>query len=96
MRSPTDNTTQRLLPLSGDELGELATDVNDLARALARTEHSRRQWVGDISHELRTPLAVQRAELEALQDGVRPLNAAAVDSLIAESKRLERLVARSL
>lgn len=77
---------------SGDELGRLAGDFNDLAAALARTETARRQWVVDISHELRTPLAVLRAELEALQDGVRTLDARAVDALHADVLRLGRLV----
>jgi two-component system sensor histidine kinase BaeS len=54
-----------------DELGELAADFNAMAEILARTEESRRQWISDSSHELRTPIAVLRAEIEALQDGVR-------------------------
>lgn len=59
---------------SGDEVGQLAQNFNDLARALEKTERLRRQWVADISHELRTPLSLLRGELEALQDGVRPLS----------------------
>ena len=82
----------RVAVTSGDELGQLARDVNELAKALARTEQGRRQWVADISHELRTPLAVLRGELEALQDGVRPLTMAAIDSLHADTLRLHRLV----
>lgn len=77
---------------SGDELGRLAGDFNDLAMALERTESARRQWVVDISHELRTPLAVLRAELEALQDGVRALDRRAVDALHTDVLRLGRLV----
>ena len=77
---------------SADELGRLATDFNELAAALERTEQSRRQWVADISHELRTPIAVLRAEVEALQDGVRALDAQALDVLHADVLRLGRLV----
>jgi two-component system sensor histidine kinase BaeS len=76
----------------GDELGRLAVDFNELAAALERTEHSRRQWVADVSHELRTPLALLRAELEALQDGVRALDATALETLHADVLRLARLV----
>ena len=75
-----------------DELGRLGRDLNALAGALEQNEQARRQWVADISHELRTPLAVLRGELEALQDGVRPLEPAAVDSLYADTLRLGRLV----
>lgn len=82
----------RLPRESGDELGQLARDFNDMAAALEQAEHSRRRWVADISHELRTPLAVLRGELEALQDGIRPMGAAAVDSLLTDVLRLNRLV----
>jgi two-component system sensor histidine kinase BaeS len=75
-----------------DELGQLARDFNTLALTLERNEQSRRQWVADISHELRTPLAVLRGEIEALQDGVRPLDQGAVQSLHGEVLRLGRLV----
>jgi two-component system sensor histidine kinase BaeS len=77
---------------SRDELGELARDFNVLAETLERTEQARRQWVADVSHELRTPLSVLKGELEALQDGVRPLDQAAVASLQADVDRLNRLV----
>ena len=77
---------------SNDELGRLARDFNDLAVALERTERSRREWVADISHELRTPLATMRAEIEALQDGVRPLSSQAVDTLHLDVVRLGRLI----
>jgi two-component system sensor histidine kinase BaeS len=81
----------RLSVDSNDELGQLARDFNDLAAALAQAEQTRQRWVADISHELRTPLAVLRGELEALQDGVRPLCQAAVDSLYGDVMRLSRL-----
>lgn len=71
-----------------DELGELASTFNALAARLDASEQERRQWVADTSHELRTPLAVLRAQLEAMQDGLRPL---AVDSLGASLRQVELL-----
>jgi two-component system sensor histidine kinase BaeS len=82
----------RVTVRSSDELGDLARDFNGLAQTLERTESARRQWMADISHELRTPLAVLRAELDAMQDGVRPLDANGVSSLQADVDRLNRLV----
>jgi len=67
-----------------DELGELIGDFNQLAQTLQNSEQARRGFLADISHELRTPLAVLKAELEALQDGVRSLTPEAVKSLQAE------------
>ncbi len=55
-----------------DELGTLAQDFNRMAQALEHTDRARRSFMADISHELRTPLAVVRAEIEAIQDGIRP------------------------
>jgi len=81
----------RLPVESGDELGQLARDFNEMAAALEQSEQARRRWVADISHELRTPLAVLRGELEALQDGIRPLSREAVDSLFGDVMRLNRL-----
>ncbi len=75
-----------------DELGRLAQDFNRLAQTLENNEIARRQWIADISHELRTPLAVLRGEIEAMQDGVRPTDSAAIESLHGEAMRLHRLV----
>lgn len=77
---------------SSDELGQLAQDFNHLAMTLDRNEKLRRAFMADVSHELRTPLAVLKGELEALQDGVRPLTPAAIHSLQAEVATLGKLV----
>ena len=77
---------------SRDELGELAADFNHLAASLEANQKMRRQLTADISHELRTPLAVLRGELEALEDGVRPLTATSLASLQAEVSTLSKLI----
>jgi two-component system, OmpR family, sensor histidine kinase BaeS len=75
-----------------DEFGELAGDFNHLADALARQRDSQRAYIADVAHELRTPIAILRGELHALEDGVRKLDHAAVESLSGEVARLTRLV----
>ncbi len=82
----------RVAVSGNDELSDLGRDFNAMAQTLERTETARRQWMVDISHELRTPLALLRAELEAMQDGVRPLNPESVASLQTDVARLNRLV----
>jgi two-component system sensor histidine kinase BaeS len=74
------------------ELARLGRDINALADALGRNDRARRRWVADISHELRTPIALLRAHLEAMQDGVRPLERTEVDRLHGDVLRLSRLV----
>ncbi|WP_462322258.1 ATP-binding protein [Halochromatium sp.] len=76
----------------GDELAALGRDLNALALTLQQNEQARRRWVADISHELRTPVGLLRAELEAMQDGVRPLNLDTVANLHGDSMRLSHLI----
>lgn len=70
----------------------MAKDFNQLASTLEKNEHMRRDYMADISHELRTPLAILRGELEAIQDGVRPLSVTTLHSLLAETNILIKLV----
>lgn len=57
---------------NSDELGQLCHNFNELANTLAANEKARKQWVADISHEMRTPLSVIKAQIEAMEDGIRP------------------------
>lgn len=75
-----------------DEIGGLARDIDFLAHSLQQADESRKRWMADAAHELRTPLAVLKGELEAIQDGIRPLNADALASLHAEATHLGGLI----
>ncbi len=82
----------RLEPHGSDELGRLVHDFNALAKALERNERLRRQSMADVSHELRTPLAILRGDIEALQDGIRPLDPTHLARLHDSVMMLTRLV----
>jgi two-component system sensor histidine kinase BaeS len=75
-----------------DEIGDVVRNVNRMAEGLQRLEGARRRWLADISHELRTPLTVLRGDIEALQDGVRPLRLDAIGVLHDEVLRIGKLV----
>jgi signal transduction histidine kinase len=75
-----------------DELATLGHSFNQMADSLQKAEELRRAMTADIAHELRTPLAVQRANLEALQDGVYPLSAENLTPVIEQNYLLTRLV----
>ncbi|MBX3657166.1 MAG: HAMP domain-containing protein [Ramlibacter sp.] len=81
------------VPVQGsDEFADLTRTFNDMAQRLARTEQSRQQWLADVAHELRTPVAALRAEIEAVQDGVRQFDPATAQRLHGQVMRLGRLV----
>ena len=82
----------RLPDTRSDELGSLARHFNALAQQLESAESARRQWVADTSHELRTPLAVLRAQLEALQDGVRSATPETLEAMLRQVLALNKLI----
>jgi signal transduction histidine kinase len=75
-----------------DELAALAKTFNQMATSLEHAQESRRSMTTDIAHELRTPLAVQRANLEALQDGVYPLIMESLEPILEQNHLLTQLV----
>lgn len=74
-----------------DELGDLSTEINQLAVILGQHECSRRQWVADTSHELKTPLAVLQAQIEAMQDGIRKPTQEHFASMLGQVSSLKKL-----
>ncbi|GLP95354.1 ATP-binding protein [Paraferrimonas sedimenticola] len=75
-----------------DELGQLMADLNHLAFKLDEAQSARQRWFADISHELRTPTAVLMGELEAIKDGIRPMNLEQMESMAQEVARLRTLI----
>ncbi len=86
------NLRVRAAIINQDELGEFARHINSMADALESHDKQRRKVLADISHELRTPLTVMRGEIEAIQDGIRQPDEAAIRSLHAEVLHLGNLI----
>ena len=81
------------LPVQGnDELARLTQSFNQMAEQLAAVEFSRQRWLSDVAHELRTPITAMRAEIEALQDGVRSFDDSTAQRLHRQVMRLGTLV----
>jgi len=74
------------------EFASLAGSINGMAQSLQDGRARERHLLLSVSHDLRTPLTSIRGFAEAIQDGAIEDNAQAADVIIAESRRLERLV----
>ncbi len=75
-----------------DELATLARNFNSMTATLESNEALRRHFMADISHELRTPLSVLQAQLEAMEDGIEPMDSNSIALLLEEVATLARLV----
>jgi two-component system sensor histidine kinase BaeS len=84
-----------LVPAGPAEVASVSASLNRLSDALAASEGRQRDFLLSVSHELRTPLTGITGYAEALADGVvAPADVAATGAtVLAESHRLERLVA---
>ncbi|MEM7299630.1 MAG: ATP-binding protein [Pseudomonadota bacterium] len=82
----------KLTKTSQDEFGDLVDQFNKLASYLEAAEKAERQWMSDTSHELQTPISVLKAEIEAIQDGIRKPDEKTLATLHDSVNRLSLLV----
>ncbi|MEO7555768.1 MAG: HAMP domain-containing sensor histidine kinase [Acidimicrobiales bacterium] len=75
-----------------DELHSLLGSINVMASGLERSQGLERQFLLSVSHDLRTPLTSIRGYAEAITDRAIPDPAAGAAVILAEARRLERLV----
>jgi len=93
-RIASGELTSRVPVRRGDypEFASLAGSINGMAQSLEDGRARERHLLLSVSHDLRTPLTSIRGFAEAIQDGAIEDSAQAADVIIAESRRLERLV----
>jgi len=84
--------SQRVPENGGAELKKLASTFNQMAESLENSHRARKAMTADIAHELRNPLSVQKANLEAIQDGVYPLTQETLQPIIQQNILLNKLV----
>ena len=77
-----------------DELGGLATTINDLLARLESSFREQQRFVADASHELRTPLAILRGETDVALTQPRSLDEykSSLTLIKDEAERLSRIV----
>lgn len=86
------NLNNRVEVSGSKELVTLGETFNHMAESLQEAEQRRQAMTADIAHELRTPLAVQRANLEAMMDGIYPINEENLAQILEQNTMLTRLV----
>ena len=99
-REISSHHLNRRLPVANpkDELGRLATTLNELFGRLEKAFKNQQRFIADASHELRTPMAAMRAEIEVAlrrERSVKEYKELTYSSL-DEVTRLSRLVERLL
>ncbi len=79
-----------------DELGRVATSLNQMTEQLATTDRRQREFLADVAHELRTPITAIDGFATALVDGATRTEddrREAAEIIKGESERLCDLVA---
>lgn len=74
------------------EVRDLGVAFQNLGQNLTLSEERKAQLLADAAHELRTPLTVVRGTLEAMMDGVFPMEPKTLEAVFAETVRLEKIV----
>jgi two-component system sensor histidine kinase BaeS len=89
------NYDQTINVRSRDEVGRLASTFNAMAREVANSHRTLRDFLADVSHELKTPLTSIRGFSQAMVDGTLKESAEYVDAgriINEEAERMARLV----
>lgn len=85
----------RVQVLSHDEIGSLASAINDLAYEIQKYRKTRQEFFANVSHELKTPVTYLAGYSKVLKDKVYETDAERdqyLDIIENEAKRLNRLI----
>ncbi len=75
-----------------DEISQLGQTFDAMADTMERDRKLERRLTTDVAHELRTPLMAIQATVEAMVDGVLPVDEQRLMTVDSEVMRLSRLV----
>jgi len=81
-----------LLVQRKDEFGQLALDMDEMARRLQLSQQANQRLLRDVSHELRSPLARLRVALEIARNKDQSQVVEELNRIELESERLENLI----
>ncbi|MDE5992392.1 MAG: HAMP domain-containing histidine kinase, partial [Oscillospiraceae bacterium] len=86
--------SEKLRVTDDNELGYLATTLNDMAGSLEQNEETRKSFISNVSHELKTPMTTIGGFVDGILDGTIPESQHRhyMKIVSAEVGRLSRLV----
>ncbi|MDE7303944.1 MAG: HAMP domain-containing histidine kinase [Oscillospiraceae bacterium] len=86
--------SEKLYVTDDNELGYLATKLNDMANSLEQLEETRKSFISNVSHELKTPMTTIGGFVDGILDGTIPESQHRhyMKIVSAEVGRLSRLV----
>lgn len=84
--------TARVPERGSAEFMRMAHSFNNMMGELERSDQQRRNLTADIAHELRTPLHIIQGNLEGILDGVYQPTTEHIETTLAETRQLARLV----
>ena len=82
----------RVRPRGPRPVRRLASSFNTMAERLDRSREDRRSMLADVTHELRTPLTVVQGGIEAMVDGVHPMDEDHLAPILAQTEVMARLL----
>lgn len=74
------------------EIETLRHSMNYLGERLEKQDKIRKKLISDVSHEIRTPLHILQSNLEAMIDGIYPINDEQMEMLYKEVVRFGKLL----
>ncbi len=86
------NLSARTGLVGSDEISQLGMTFDDMAQSIENDRELEHRLTNDMAHELRTPLMAMQATIEAMVDGVLPVDNERLAMLDNEVVRLGKLV----
>lgn len=74
------------------DMAQLGEAINEMAADLEKNQQIQKHMLMDIAHDLRTPLSVQRATIEAFEDGIYDFDVEGLNMLKQQNTQLVHLV----
>ncbi len=90
--------TSKINIKSRDEMGELAETLNYMGSELNKTTEYQHKFIANVSHDFRSPLTSIKGYVEAIRDGIIPVEQQGkyLDIVVSETERLNKLTAELL